>query len=330
MAYLISLVPVVLYLLLIKGLDGFSLARWTKMVECLVWGIVICVICFFLGRAIQSDSEGLFPLIEEVVKCLPLIVAIHRKRSAFFAETLIYGAAIGAGFAILENVLYISLSEEFTMGDAILRGFGTALLHMGCTALLATLVLLFVRSAAETPLSIRIILSIDAIVPSFAIHYLYNLFLLPEFLQMILVVLVIVSAIMLIYSIDEKLIHGWLDLCINNDINLYTSIKEGNLKTTNAGQYLMMAKDRFQPEVFFDILCYLGLYLEISIAAKSRMIMKEAELDVPISEEEHKENVAKFAELKSLRKSIGTAGILFLSPLVNARAADEWAMNELL
>jgi len=330
MAYLISLVPVLLYLLLIKGLDGFSLARWTKMVECTVWGVVTCLICYFLGRVVDSDSEGLFPLLEEIIKCLPLVVAIHRKRSAFFAETLIYGAAIGAGFALLENVFYIAMSEQFTMGDAILRGFGTALLHMGCTALLATLVLLMLRSASETPLAIRVILTLDAILPSFGVHYLYNLFLLPEFLQMVLVVLIIVSAILGIYAIDEKVIHGWLDLCINNDINLYTSIKEGNLKTTNAGQYLMMAKDRFQPEVFFDILCYLGLYLEISIAAKSRMIMKEAEMDMPISEEEHKENAAKFAELKSLRKSIGTAGILFLSPLVNAKAADEWAMSELL
>lgn len=91
-----------------------------------------------------------------------------------------------------------------------------------------------------------------------------------------------------------------------------------------------MAKERFQPDVFFDICVYLGLYLELSIAAKSRMIIKESGMNIPLSEEEHQANCDKLVELRSLRKSIGTSGILLLKPFINEKAADNWVMSELL
>lgn len=328
MNYLISVLPIVLYILLIKGMDGFSLSRWEKITECFVWGILTCIMCFFLGRQLEFRNE--FPIVEELIKGAPLVVAVYKNRSAFFAETLIYGAAVGAGFSLLENIFYAWMSTDFTLGDSLIRGIGTSLLHIGCTALLASMTLVFSRIAKNKSMTVKIVLGIAALLPSIIIHFVYNMFLLPEFFQVLLTVVIYIGLFMLIYSIDEKLIHKWLDLCISNDITLYTSMKQGKLQTTNAGQYLLMAKERFQPEVFFDICVFLGLYLEISIAAKSRMIMKESGLDLPLSEEEHKANAAKITELKSLRKNIGTSGVLLLSPFVNFKATDEWAMNELL
>jgi len=328
MNYLISLLPMVLYLLLIKGMDGFSLARWSKIAECFIWGILACAICFFFGKAI-SYSEG-FPIVEELLKGAPLMAAVYKNRSAFFAETLIYGAAVGAGFSFLENILFVYLSPDFTLGDGMVRGIGTALLHIGCTALLASMALVFNRLSKEKSKAAQFLLGLASVLPSIIIHFLYNMFLLPVFVQMAVTVVLYIGLFIMIYSIDERLIHKWLDLCISNDISLYTSMKQGKLQTTNAGRYLLMAKDRFQPEVFFDICVYLGLYLEISIAAKSRMILKEAGLDTPLSEEEHKVSKAKIAELKELKKSIGKSGALLLSPFVNIKATDEWAMQELL
>ncbi len=330
MNYFVSILPLVLYLALIKGFDGFSLTKWSRMVECFVWGLATCVICFFLGSIVETDSELGFPVIEELIKCLPLVVAVCRRRTAFFSETVMYGAAIGSGFALLENILYVYFNPQFTLGDAFLRGFGTALLHIGCSALFASAALLVNRAISRKPAAIKLFLCVFAGIPSFAIHFVYNLFLLPEMLQLVITVVLIITLICAIYAIDESLIHKWLDLCISNDVTLYTAIKSGDLKNTNAGHYLMEAKERFQPEVFFDICVYLGLYLEVSIAAKSRMIMKEAGVDCPIDDAQHKENKAKLSELASLRATIGTSGMLFLSPLVNSKAVDEWVMNELI
>lgn len=331
MLYIISIVPVLLYFAIIKGLDGFSLVKWDRVAECLVWGMLSCLMGLLLGNVVsQSFQDKLFPLVEELVKCLPLIIGIVRGREAFLTESVIYGSAIGAGFALLENVLYVYMLTDFSLGDAIIRGFGTALLHVGCSALFASVAVLMQRVAFQKKKGVKLAAATVSVLPSFIIHFAYNLFLLPEYIQLLITLVVIWVLIYLIYCLDEKLINKWLDLCINNDIALYKAIRQGKLRDTNAGQYLNMAKSRFQPEVFFDILMYLGLYLEVSIAAKSRMIMRESGLDIPLTEEEHRKNHDKIVELASLRQSIGKAGVLFLNPFVNAKAVDQWVMNELL
>jgi len=330
MIYVISLVPIILYFILIKGMDGFSLAKWQRIAECYVWGAFSCLLCLGAGIILNEKFTDQFPIVEEIVKGLPLVIAIFKNRSAFFAESLIYGAAIGAGFSSIENILYVFYNSEFQLGDAILRGVGTSLLHIGCTSLFATIVLVFNRSIKEKHWSLKSLAAMVSIIPSIVIHFVYNLFLLPEFIQMVAVVIVFIALFIILYQIDEKLIHRWLDLCISNDIALFTSMKKGMLQSTNAGQYLLVAKEKFQPDVFFDICVYLGLYLELSIAAKSRMIMKESGLDIPTNAEEHQANKSKLIELNNLRKSIGTAGILLLRPFINEKAADEWAMSELL
>jgi len=330
MEYIISIFPILIYFAVIKGFDGFSLVSWKRVVVCLVWGLASCMIAFFAGNVIKDSSGAFFPLLEEFLKAIPLIVLIALKRSAFLTEAIVYGAAVGAGFSICENILYVSLSEHFTIGDAILRGFGTALLHIGCTALLSSVAILMQRLTSERKFFFRFAAALVAIIPAYAIHYVYNLFLLPELIQLFVTILLISVLIYLIFRLDERLINRWLDACISNDVALYKAIREGNLRYTNAGQYLEMARNRFNSDNFFDICVYLGLYLEVSIAAKSRMILREAGLDTPLSEEEHEKNRAKIVELSNLRKSIGTSGILFLNPIVNARTVDDWIIKELL
>lgn len=335
MLYAISLIPILLYVVFVKAMDAIALTSWRKTLECLIWGIATCLILFLLAPVWEPlQGDVVTPLAEELLKALPLAIAVHRNRSAFFAETLAYGAAIGAGFALLENTLYIYYSSTFTLGDAIIRGFGTALLHMGCTALLGCMVLLGTRLSRDRGLVLKGLFSVLAVVPSWGIHFAHNFVLakglLPEFVVMLAVVVVIMSLFLLVYELDSRLIHKWLDMCIANDIALYKAIKGGHLKDTNAGQYLIAARDRFRPEMFFDILMYLQLFLEITIAAKSRMIMKDAGIDLPLSEEEHLENQHKVLELTNLSKMIGKAGERLLSPIVNLKATDDWAMKELL
>ena len=68
----------------------------------------------------------------------------------------------------------------------------------------------------------------------------------------------------------------------------------------------------------------------MSIAAKSRMIMMEAGMDVPVTPEAHQENLDRLAELKALKKNIGMSGLMVLRPVINEKAVDEWVIGELL
>lgn len=328
--YVIALLPIIVYVLVVKAMDGFSMASWRRLIPGFIWGAFCCGALFLIARVTGYENPVLSTFLEEFLKCIPLVWAICRKRVAFFAEALIYGTAIGAGFAFLENIIYVALVPDFSLGDAILRGFGTAVLHMGCTALYAATAVTISRMMAGRPFLLTVSACIAAIIPSFAIHFAYNLFLLPEFLQLVLVILLMTGLLLVIYDVDGKLIHKWLDSCISNDISLLASIREGHLKDTSAGEYLMEMRRRFQPEVFFDICAYLGLYLEMSIAAKSRMIMKEAGMDVTTSPKAHQENLDRLAELKALKKNIGVPGLMVLRPVIDEKAVDEWVMGELL
>ena len=75
------------------------------------------------------------PISEEVLKALPVLffalVVSDRKEKLFTAAM-----ATGIGFAILENAYYLIINHQtFSFVSALVRGFGTGLMHGMCTLL---------------------------------------------------------------------------------------------------------------------------------------------------------------------------------------------------
>lgn len=78
-------------------------------------------------------SVALTPITEELLKALPILffaIVVSDKR-----ETLLMAAmATGIGFGVLENAYYLIASQAtFSFFSALIRGFGTALMHGMCT-----------------------------------------------------------------------------------------------------------------------------------------------------------------------------------------------------
>jgi RsiW-degrading membrane proteinase PrsW (M82 family) len=74
------------------------------------------------------------PVSEELLKALPLLcyaLVISDKREKLFTASM----AIGIGFAVLENAFYLLNSPNFSMLSAVIRAFGTGLMHGMCTLL---------------------------------------------------------------------------------------------------------------------------------------------------------------------------------------------------
>ena len=75
------------------------------------------------------------PVTEELLKALPVLffalVVSDRKEKLFTASM-----ATGIGFAILENAYYLIVNySSFSFMSALIRGFGTGLMHGMCTLL---------------------------------------------------------------------------------------------------------------------------------------------------------------------------------------------------
>jgi hypothetical protein len=73
------------------------------------------------------------------------------------------------------------------------------------------------------------------------------------------------------------------------------------------------------------MLCYLRLYLELSVGAKGILMMREAgfhiapDLEIP----------EKFRELKYLERSIGKTGKLAVLPFLRTGSRDLWQLHML-
>lgn len=305
---MLSLIPIFIYLIAIKQLDNFSIVKWWMLMLCGMGGIVVCLVLLLLAANITVMPDGCFPIVEEICKGSIILILILRHRIVFFAEALCYGAAVGAGFALCENLGYAFYNTGMTEMIFAFRGFGTALLHMGCTAMFAT-----------TALSISKYL---AIIPGAVIHYLYNMFLLPEFIQLLLTIVFFLCMFVAINTYNDKRIYKWIDYSITDDVKLLIAIHEGKLTETPAGKYLLKIQKHFDNEVFFDIICYVQLYLEILIRGKSRMLLEQSGLAEPLTKEQKDETESMKLELHALHKNIGTIGVQILSPILRYNTED--------
>lgn len=77
----------------------------------------------------------LAPVTEEILKAFPILfyaIVVSDKKEELFTASM----ATGIGFAILENAYYLIINREtFSMLSALIRGFGTGLMHGMCTLL---------------------------------------------------------------------------------------------------------------------------------------------------------------------------------------------------
>ena len=74
------------------------------------------------------------PMTEEILKALPILfyaLVISDKAEALFTASM----ATGIGFAVLENAYYLLNADSWNLLDAVIRAFGTGLMHGMCTLL---------------------------------------------------------------------------------------------------------------------------------------------------------------------------------------------------
>ena len=88
-----------------------------------------------LGMSRHDATITLAPVTEELLKAFPILffaVVVSDKKEQLFTASM----ATGIGFAILENAYYLVINyETFSFLSALIRGFGTGLMHGMCTLL---------------------------------------------------------------------------------------------------------------------------------------------------------------------------------------------------
>lgn len=308
--YLTSILPIAIYIIILMFLDSFRIVKVRMLMVSIAMGIVACALSALIAWNIDVAPWTI--VIEEILKGLMILALIMRKRIVFFVEALVYGATVGSGFALAENIIYLQSIPDMMTGTALFRGLSTSLLHMGCTAVMAAAVL-------ETKHARKALI---LIVLPIVIHCVYNMMLVDPLIQMIVTILTFLAIFVIISNYNEKRIYRWIDHSITFDIKLLGAIKQGKLIDTKTGKYLQDIKEQFEPEVFFDVICFMQLYLELVVEGKSRLLLEQEGLAVQITEEEKILHKEKVTELKHLRKNIGLLGEYLLRPIITIRDQD--------
>jgi RsiW-degrading membrane proteinase PrsW (M82 family) len=318
--WIVSLLPVPAFLGALRLLDSYKLVTLRRTGQSLLVGCAVAVVCYAINSAAFAALASVpgwhlvlgAPVVEEMLKAAYLLWLIRTNRVGFMVDAAITGFAIGAGFALVENVAYLAHFSGSSLFLWIIRGFGTAMMH-GATTAIVGIVASSIRRH-EVGLAIAI-----------AIHCAYNFELGSPIVSAAALLIALPILLALVFMQSEASLRKWLGDRLDKDVDLLHALSTGQFSDTHAGRYLRSLRSSFAPEVVGDMLCLLQLSLELSARAKGDLLMREAGFDIPPDPG----LPAQLKELRYLEKSIGPTGRRAMAPLISQSGRDQWQLHML-
>ena len=261
------------------------------------------------------------PGVEELLKGSLVAYALMKGRVGFLVDAAIWGFAIGTGFAAFENSLYFIVLGKPVPMLWLVRGFGTAIMHGGATALVAVTG----KYLSDRYDSIGPHVVAPGLLLAGLVHAAFNSFYLSPVLSTLLLLVVLPLVFVLVFRASEEATRDWLGTGFDSDQELLELIHGGQVVESPIGEYLHELKDRFPAAMVVDMLCWIRLHLELSIRAKGVLLMRKAGFTAPLDPEVD----ARLEELRHLERTIGPTGMLALHPIVRMSHRDLWQMHHL-
>ena len=217
---LVGLLPVLGFLGVLVAIESHRLVRLSTVIAVVAAGAVVAGLCYAanawmidrLGLDLRSYSRYVAPIVEELAKAAIVGVLVHTRRVGFLVDGAILGFAVGAGFAIVENLYYQQIASDAGLGTWIVRGFGTAIMHGGATAIytIATLALL-------EQVRPRLLAFVPGFVTAVMLHSAFNHMFLSPKLSTLAVVVVIPPLILYVFQHSQKAVGDWLGRGFDSD-----------------------------------------------------------------------------------------------------------------
>jgi len=310
---LLGLLPVFAFLLSLILLDSYKLVRPQLVATLIAAGALAALASLSLDALFIDHSEigGKFlvryiaPALEELLKGAVIVFLLTRHRIGFLVDAAIFGFAVGAGFALVENPAYFLILEDRSLALWVVRGFGTAVMHGGVTAIFA----MVSKTLADRNGGARSWIFLPGIVVAWALHSLFNHFFFSPYVSTVLILVVLPAFFLVVFHFSERRTRDWLGVGFDTDAELLELIGEGRISESRVGVYLEELRERFP----------------LSIRAKGVLLAREAGFNLPPDPE----TAEKLAELEYLEHAIGPTGLLSINPVINMSDRDIWQHNTL-
>ena len=322
----VGLLPAVAFLAALLYMDSFKLVKLRLVVSIVFAGASTTVVAYYvngfligaLQMAFTDYSHFAAPFVEETLKGLIVVYLIIRNRIGFLVDGAIFGFAVGTGFAVVENIYYLYLLPDAGMAVWVIRGFGTALMHGGVTAIFAMLAhVLAERQTKARPTPYVLALLVAAV-----LHSVFNQFLISPVLSTMIILTGLPVILMLVFSKSVSLMHDWLEVDFDANEQMLRTITAGEFTQSRSGRFLLELRERFEPLTAADMLCYIRLHVELAIRAKSMLMAREYDMEVPVNDDIRD----KFDEIHALERNIGKSGMLAMRPYLNLSRKELWQL----
>lgn len=301
---LISLFPVFIFLGTLIYFDNFRLVKFGSVLIAILIGCFAAVISLLINNWFITKyspdiiyySRYVAPLIEEFFKASFIIFLFTRRKTGFLVNSAINGFAVGAGFALIENIYYLHSIESSNLLLWALRGFGTALMHGGTTTIFA----IISKYYFDRYITNKYFIFIPGLLAAFILHSLFNHFVLPPHITTLLQLITVPALIALVYNRSELLLRNWLEIGLDTNVKILEYVNNGIISQTNIGRYLDILKINYSGEILADMLCLIKIHTELAVRAKGILMMREAGFQI-IPDSEIRE---KIEELNYLKKTL--------------------------
>jgi hypothetical protein len=219
---------------------------------------------------------------------------------------------------MIENLYYLGVMRDAHFAVWVVRGFGTAIMHGGATAIFGIV--------AHTLSEERQSTGPGVLLPGFMLaaltHSAFNHFLFAPMLSTVGILILLPPLLLFVFHKSELSLRRWLAVDFDADTELLELINSGDFSDSKIGRYLDSIREHFKPEVLFDMLCYLRLHTELSMRSTGMLMLRESGFEVEPDEEIR----SMLQELRFLESSIGRTGRRAVRPFLRVSSRDMWQL----
>jgi RsiW-degrading membrane proteinase PrsW (M82 family) len=332
----LALVPVLILLTIFVWLDAFKLMSFKEILVLLLLGGVAAIAVYPIsGRLIDTLPIGfsnysrfVAPWIEEAFKAAVIIVLFGWNRIGYKLDAVITGFAIGAGFSVVENSIYLTIYPDYSSSTWLVRGLGTAVMHGTTLAILAAVAHELAEREtreADGDFDFGPWWFIPGYLIAVAIHTAFNQFPDRPLLAMLGAIVIAPVALIGIFNFGTTEAQNWLAADRAAHQAQLAALRAGGWPDSPHGRRVAGLAERLGPVPSKRIHRYWELYAWLAVEAEETML-EEAAGDAEFNAKDIR---AAFEELARLKLSLGPTAFAALKPLLPFSRNDEWEINEL-
>jgi RsiW-degrading membrane proteinase PrsW (M82 family) len=332
----LALLPVLAMLTMFVWLDVFKLMTKWEMLGLLLLGGIAAGITYpvsgvfldTLPLGYSNYSRFAAPWIEEAIKGLMILLLFRFNRIGFKLDAVISGFAIGAGFSVIENIIYLTRFPDLASGVWMVRGLGTAVMHGTTAAIMAAIAHELAERetrGAASDFDFRWYLwLVPGYIVASLIHMAFNQYPATPLIAMLVTLVIAPFLIMGLFKIGAHEAQQWLAQESAIHRVALAAWRSGNYPDDTSGKKIAALVARSSTETGANIRQYCETLTALVLAAEMALHQQAGR-----EEEVEVDAAAELDRLDKLESALGRTTLSALRQILPFSRNDYWELSEL-